>query len=93
VKRPLLLGLLLGLANGLVAMATLYAIYRLSEPVVFGYFGSVPEAAVYDSYFPWEYVALPAVLVVLNMILLALTFRRGWLRRQVPLPARGTRER
>jgi hypothetical protein len=81
VKRLLLLGLLLGLANALAAFVTLYAIYRVSGPdEVFGYFGSAPGGVVYDSYydFPWEYVAIPAVLIVLNAALLPLAVRRGW---------------
>ena len=84
VKRFLLLGLLLGLVNAIAAVATLYAIYRVSGPdEVFGYFGSVPSGVIYDNYydFPWEYVAIPAVLIVLNMVFLPLAVRRGWLRR------------
>ena len=82
VRRLLLLGLLLGLANAVAAFATLYAVYQVSGPdEVFGYFGDVPVNVVYDSYyddFPWEYVAIPAVLIVLNVALLPLAVRRGW---------------
>ncbi len=87
----MLLGLLLGVANALAATATLYGLYKFApEVATFGYFGSAPFGAdvAYDSSFeiaydrfPWEYVAVPAVLVALNMGFLPLAFRRGWLRR------------
>ena len=80
MKRLLLLGLLLGLANALAASALLFALYRVSGPdEVFGYFGSPPDGVAYDYYydFPWEYVAIPLTLIVLNMTLLPLAVRRA----------------
>lgn len=80
MKRLLLLGLLLGCANALAAFAVMFAVYRASPPdEVFGFFGSPPAGFVYDDYyeFPWEYLAVPLVLVVLNVALLPLLVRRA----------------
>lgn len=82
MKRLVVVGLLLGLVNGMAAAAALYTIYK-SAPKDFGWFAYAPlnENAEYDySGFPWEYVVVPAVLLVLNALLLPLVVRRGWLR-------------
>ena len=55
-------------------------------PSEFGCFAyaSLDETVVHDSYgFPWEYVVVPAVLLILNALLLLLATRRGWLHRSV----------
>jgi heme/copper-type cytochrome/quinol oxidase subunit 1 len=83
VKRLAVLGLLLGALNAVAAVAVLYAV-ELAAPDEFGWFAYSPlnENVVYDSYgFAWEYLALPAVLVALNAVLLPLAVRLGWLRR------------
>ncbi|MDQ3422671.1 MAG: hypothetical protein M3510_04635 [Actinomycetota bacterium] len=83
MKRLVLLGLLLGLGNGLAAAATLYVTYRAAPDAAFGWFAYAPlnENVVYDYYgFPWQYVIVPTVLVVLNALLLPLAVRRGLLR-------------
>jgi 4-amino-4-deoxy-L-arabinose transferase-like glycosyltransferase len=89
VKRPLLLlGLVVGVANAVAAAATLALIHALAPEVeTFGYFGRAPFSTdgayqsdvqfAFDSYgFPWEYVAVPAVLIVLNVVVLPLALRR-----------------
>lgn len=74
--------MLFGLVNGLAAVGTFFAIYR-SAPRDFGWFAYAPldEEVAYDYYydFPWEYVVVPCVLLVLNVLLLPLVVRRGWL--------------
>lgn len=78
MRRLLLLGLLLGALNGLVAIAALYLTHRAAPPAAYGWFSYAPldENVVRDYYgFPWEYVAVPAVLVVLNAICLPLAVR------------------
>ncbi len=89
VKRLVVLGLLFGVSNGVAAAATLYGLYVLTPEVeTFGYFGSAPFGDVayessLDIYYdgiPWEYAAVPGVLILLNLILLPLAVRRGWLR-------------
>ena len=82
MKRLVAVGLLLGFVNGLAAAGALYAVYK-SAPKDFGWFAYAPlnENVEYDYYgFPWEYVVMPAVLLVLNALLLPLVVRRGWLR-------------
>lgn len=92
VKRLLLLGVLLGAANALAAVATLYGLYDFTPDVEgIRYFGSAPSGTAGGAYgstldiyydgFPWEYVAVPAVLIVLNALLLPLAVWRGWLHR------------
>lgn len=83
-----MLGVLIGLANAVAAVATLAVVYALApEVVTFGYFGRAPFGTdavyesdaefIFDSYgFPWEYVAVPAVLIVLNAVLLPLALWR-----------------
>ena len=83
MKRVVFVGVLLGLVNGLAAAGALYAVYS-SAPDEFGWFAYAPlnENVVFDRYgFPWEYVVPPAVLVVLDALLLPLVVRRGWLQR------------
>lgn len=85
MKRLVFVGLLFGLLNGLIAAAALYAVSS-AAPTPFGWFAYAPlnenENVVYDYYgFPWEYVVLPAVLLALNVLLLPLAVRRGWLHR------------
>jgi hypothetical protein len=81
MKRLLVLGLALGLANATAASALLFILYRVSGPdEVFGYFGSAPDGVAYDYYyyeFPWEYGAVPLALIVLNTALLPLVVRRA----------------
>ena len=82
MKRLVVVGLLLGLVNGVAAAGVLYGVYK-SAPKDFGWFAYAPlnENVEYDYYgFPWEYVIVPAVLVALNALLLPLVVRRGWLR-------------
>ena len=53
-------------------------------PSEFGWFAYAPlnETVVYDSFgVPWEYVVVPAVLLILNALLLPLAVRHGWLHR------------
>ena len=88
VKRLVLLGLMLGVVNGAAAALTLYGLHVFTPEVeTFSYFGRAPFGDVayestldiyYDG-FPWEYVALPGVLVLLNLLLLPLAVRRGLL--------------
>lgn len=81
VRRLVIVGLLLGLANGVAAAGALYAVHK-SAPKDFGWFAYAPlnENVEYDYYgFPWEYVVVPTVLVLLNALLLPLLVRRGWL--------------
>lgn len=83
MKRLLLAGLLLGAVNGVAAALSLYLVYRTAPDAAVGWFAYAPlnENVVFDYYgFPWQYVAVPAVLVVLNLLLLPLAVRRGWLR-------------
>lgn len=89
VKRLVLLGLLLGVVNGAAAVAALYGLYVFTPEVeTIGYFsrapfGDAPYESSLDIYydgFPWEYAAVPGVLVLLNLLLLPLAARRGWLR-------------
>lgn len=83
MKRVAVLGLLLGLANGLAATAVVFVV-STSVPKNVGWFAYAPlnETVAYDAYgFPWEYVVLPVVLVALNALLLPLAVRRGWLQR------------
>jgi heme/copper-type cytochrome/quinol oxidase subunit 1 len=83
MKRLVLVGLLLGMVNGLVAALALYLVHRASPDAAYGWFAYAPlnENVVYDYYgFPWQYVVVPAVLVVLNALLLPLAVRRAWLR-------------
>ena len=78
----MLLGLLLGVVNALAAVAALCAVSRAAADEAVGWFAYAPlQEDVYDVGFPWEYLAVPAVLVVLNALLLPLAVRRGWLRR------------
>jgi hypothetical protein len=84
-----LVGLVVGVVNALAAVATLAVVYMLAPEVEsFGYFGRAPFDAdvayqsdlevVFDSYgFPWEYIAIPVVLILLNAILLPLALWRG----------------
>ena len=75
------LALLLGVLNGVAAVGAFYAVYG-ARPDDVGWFAYAPlnETAALDWYgFPWEYVAVPAVLVVLNAAFLPLAVRRGWL--------------
>lgn len=81
MKRLVTVGVLLGLLNGMAAAAALYAVYK-AGPKDFGWFAYAPvgENVAYDYYgFPWEYVVLPVVLVVLNAVLLPIASSRGWL--------------
>jgi hypothetical protein len=81
MRRLVLVGLLFGLLNGAAAAAALYGVHT-AMPNEFGFFAYAPlnESVVYDSYgFPWKYVAIPAVLLALNALLLPLAVRRGWL--------------
>lgn len=84
MKRLVIVGLLLGLLNGVTAAAALYAVWRSAGPQDFGWFAYAPlnEGATIDYYygFPWEYVVVPAVLVALNAVLLPVAVRRDWLR-------------
>lgn len=82
MKRLVLAGLLLGVINGLAAALSLYFVYRAAPDAAFGWFAYAPlnENVVLDYYgFPWQYVVVPAVLVVLNGLLLPLAVRRAWL--------------
>jgi heme/copper-type cytochrome/quinol oxidase subunit 1 len=82
VKRFAVLGLLLGALNAVAAVAVLYAV-ELARPDEFGWFAYSPlnDNVVYDSYgVPWEYLAVPAVLVTLSAVLLPLAVRLGCLR-------------
>ena len=84
VKRLVLVGLLFGLLNAAAAVAALYGVGGGAVPSEFGWFAYAPlnETVVYDSYgFPWEYVVVPAVLLILNALLLPLAVRRRWLHR------------
>lgn len=54
----------------------------------FGYFDQAPFGSAYESKldiyydgFPWEFVVVPAVLIVLNMVLLPLAVRSRWAQR------------
>ncbi|TAL23524.1 MAG: hypothetical protein EPN99_04125 [Frankiales bacterium] len=81
MKRLVTVGALLGLLNGLVAATALYAVHESGSTNV-GWFAYAPvgENVVYDHYwFPWEYVVVPVVLVVLNAVLLPVASSRGWL--------------
>ena len=83
VKRLVLVGLLFGLLHAAAAVAALYGVGG-AVPSGFGWFAYAPlnETVVYDSYgFPWEYVVVPAVLLILNALVLPLAVRRGWLHR------------
>ena len=83
VKRLVLVGVLFGLLNAAAAVAALYGVGG-AVPSEFGWFAYAPlnETVVYVSYgFPWEYVVVPAVLLILNALLLPLAVRRGWLHR------------
>lgn len=76
-------GLLLGLVNGLAAVAALYVVFE-TAPKSFGWFAYAPvgEAVEYDWYgFPWEFVVVPTVLLVLNALLVPLAVTRGWIER------------
>ena len=82
---PPALSTLLGVLNGLAAAAALCTVYR-AAPTELGWFAYAPlsdnENVVYDYYgSPWEYVVLPAVLLAVNVMLLPLVVRRGWLHR------------
>jgi hypothetical protein len=78
VKRLVLVGLTFGALNGLAAALTLYTVYRLAPGETFAYFDyAPPENVTFDRYgFPWEYVVVPVVLLVLNAFLLPLALRR-----------------
>ena len=83
VKRLVLVGLLFGLLNAAAAVAALFGVGG-AVASEFGWFAYAPlnETVVYDSYgFPWEYVVVPTVLLILNALLLPLAVRRGWLHR------------
>ena len=83
MKRLAVVGLLFGLLNGAAAAAALFVVSR-TAPDQFGWFAYAPldESVVDDSYgFPWEYVVIPVVLVLLNALLVPLAVRRGWLTR------------
>ena len=83
MKRLVLVGLLFGLLNAAAAVSVLHGIGG-AVPSEFGWFAYAPlnETVVYDFYgFPWEYVVVPAVLLILNALLLPLAVRRGWLHR------------
>lgn len=90
MKRLLTVGVLLGLLNGMTAAVALYAVYK-TAPKDFGWFAYAPvgENVAYDYYgFPWEYVVVPAVLVVLNAVLVPLAARKRWFNaRAAPPPA------
>jgi hypothetical protein len=80
VSRLLLLGSVVGLLNGSVAAATLFAVDRAeAEDLTWFAYAPASSNVVYDTYgFPWAYVALPAVLLVLNALLVPLAVRRSW---------------
>lgn len=90
MKRLVLLGALLGLLNGLAAVAALHAVER-AAPDELGWFAYAPlqEELVHSSYgFPWEYAVVPAVLVALNALLVPWWLRRsGGIRPTPPPPA------
>lgn len=83
MKRLVFVGLLLGMVNGLAAALSLYLVSRTAPDAAYGWFAYAPlnENVVYDYYgFRWQYVVVPAVLIVLNALLLPLAVRRAWLR-------------
>lgn len=80
MNRLVFAGLLLGTVNGVAAALALYLVYRTAPDAAFGWFAYAPlnENVVYDYYgFPWQYVVVPTVLVVLNGLLLPPAVRRG----------------
>ena len=83
VRRLVFVGLLFGLLNAAAAVAARYGVGG-AVPHEFGWFAyaTLNETVAYDSYgFPWEYVVVPGVLLILNALLLPLAVRRGWLHR------------
>jgi hypothetical protein len=79
VRRLLLAGAALGVVNALVAVLVLEVVWSLT-PDSFGWFAYAPlqPNTVLDVYrpFPWEWVALPAVLLPLNAVAVLLLARR-----------------
>lgn len=86
MTRLVLLGLALGAVNALAAALTLLAVFVYGPEVTFTYFGYGPPGELpvtVDRYgFPSEQLAVPAVLLVLNAVLLPLVVRTGLLRVQ-----------
>ena len=69
--------LLLGVVNAVAAVVAL-ALVELATPDDFGWYAYAPrsEVVVQDPRFPWHYVAVPVVLVVLNALAVPVLLRR-----------------
>lgn len=78
VSRSLVVGLVFGAVNAVVAIATL-ALVNAVTPDNFGWFAYAPlnEAVVRDPSFPWEYLAVPVALIVINVFAAPFLLRRS----------------
>jgi hypothetical protein len=67
-ERPLTAALVLGCLNAAVAAAAL-ALVELATADTFGWYayGPLDEVVVRDPRFPWHYVVVPLVLLVVNV--------------------------
>ena len=77
MRRPVIAGLLLGLLNAVVALATL-SLVELLTPDEFGWFAYAPidEVVVQDPRPAWQYVAVPLALIATNLVALPAYARR-----------------
>ena len=77
MKRTVAAGLVLGVLNAGVALATLALVEALT-PDEFGWFAYAPlnEVVADDPRFPWHYVVLPLALLVANVLVLPVMLRR-----------------
>lgn len=77
MSRSLVIGLVFGAVNAVVAITTLALVNALT-PDNFGWFAYAPlnEAVPRDPRFPWEYVAVPIALIVVNALAVPFLLRR-----------------
>ena len=75
---PITAALLLGLLNAVVAVVCL-SLVDLATPDSFGWFAYAPldDVVVQDPRFPWHYVAVPAALLVTNVLAVPVVLRRS----------------
>ena len=78
MSRSLVVGLVFGALNAVVAIATL-ALVNAVTPDNFGWFAYAPlnEDVVRDPRFPWQYVAVPVALIVVNVLAVPFLLRRS----------------
>ena len=78
MSRSLVIGLVFGALNAVVAIAAL-ALVSAVTPDNFGWFAYAPlnEAVMRDPRFPWQYVAVPVALIVVNVLAVPFLLRKS----------------